>query len=150
MNHEHFIDIAIEEAKRAMDEGEFPVGAVITDGRTIISKAHNLVYSTKDPTAHAEILAIREASRKLGNWQLGGLTLYATLEPCIMCASAAVIARLESIVYVLREPRFGGVYSLYQIPTDIRLNHTVRVIKLNYREEEIRQMVRRYFDKLRE
>lgn len=149
MKDEDFLNIAIGEAERAIELGEFPVGAVITDGRDFIVKAHNMVYSTKDPTAHAEILAIREASRRLNNWQLRGLTLYVTLEPCIMCASATVLARLDRIVYILREPKFGGVYSLYQIPTDIRLNHTLVVIKSDYREEYVRTMLRNYFEKRR-
>ncbi len=145
-----YLDIAIEEARKAFEKGEFPVGAVLVDGEgNVIARGHNLVYTTMDPTAHAEIVAIREAARRLNNYQLNGIRMYVTLEPCIMCAGAIVLSRIEELVYVIHEPKFGGVYSLYQIPTDIRLNHTVRVRQMDYRRDEILQMMRDYFERLR-
>ncbi len=151
MRPEHkYLDIAIEEARRSLEKGEFPVGAVLVNGEgKIIASGHNLVYTTLDPTAHAEIIAIRNAALRLKNHQLNGLRMYVTLEPCIMCAGAIVISRIEEVVYVVREPKFGGVYSLYQIPTDIRLNHTVRVRQVDYRRQEIIDMMKAYFEKLR-
>ncbi len=145
-----YLDIAIEEARRAFEKGEFPVGAVLVDGEgNVIARGHNLVYTTMDPIAHAEIVAIREAARRLNNHQLNGIRMYVTLEPCIMCAGAIVLSRIEELVYVIHEPKFGGVYSLYQIPTDIRLNHTVRVRQVDYRRDEILRMMRDYFERLR-
>ena len=145
-----YLDIAIEEARKAFEKGEFPVGAVLVDGEgNVIARGHNLVYTTIDPTAHAEIVAIREAARRLNNHQLNGIRMYVTLEPCIMCAGAIVLSRIEELVYVIHEPKFGGVYGLYQIPTDIRLNHTVRVRQVDYRQDEILRMMRDYFERLR-
>ncbi len=151
MRQEHeYLDIAIEEARRSLKKGEFPVGAVLVSREgEIIARGHNLVYTTLDPMAHAEIVAIRKAALLLKNHQLNGLRMYVTLEPCVMCAGAIVISRIEEVVYVVREPKFGGVYSLYQIPTDIRLNHTVRVRQLDYRRQEIIGMMKAYFEKLR-
>ena len=146
----HYLNLAIEEARKAFEVGEFPVGAVLVDpDGNVISKSHNKVYSSLDPTAHAEINAIREAARRIGNYQLNELRMYVTLEPCIMCASALVLARISELVYVVREPRFGGVYSLYQIPTDIRLNHNVKVRQVDYGQDEILAMMKEYFKKLR-
>ncbi len=151
MRQEHrYLDMAIEEAEKAFGKGEFPVGAVLVDGEgRVIARGHNLVYTTVDPTAHAEIVAIREAARRLNNYQLNGIRMYVTLEPCIMCAGAIVLSRMEEVVYVVREPKFGGVYSLYQIPTDIRLNHLVRVRQVDYRRDEILRMMKDYFERLR-
>ncbi len=151
MSREHlYLDMAIEEAERAFRKGEFPVGAVLVDGEgNVISRAHNLVYTTLDPTAHAEMVAIREAARRLSNYQLNGTRLYVTLEPCIMCAGAVVLSRIEELVYVVHEPKFGGVYSLYQITTDIRLNHLVKVRQVDYRRDEILSMMKGYFERLR-
>jgi tRNA(adenine34) deaminase len=124
---EKFIDLAIEEASLAFMEGEVPVGAVITLGDEILVKSHNRSISMKDPSAHAEILAIRRAAHMLGNYRLTGTTLYVTLEPCIMCAGAIVQARIQRVVFGADDPKGGGIVSLYGILHDKRLNHSVDV-----------------------
>jgi tRNA(adenine34) deaminase len=126
-NDDKFINIAIEEASVAFMEGEVPVGAVISLGGKILVKSHNRSISMNDPSAHAEILAIREAARLLSNYRLLGTTLYVTLEPCIMCAGAIIQARIQRVVFGADDPKGGGVVSLYRLLHDKRLNHSVEV-----------------------
>lgn len=120
---------ALEEAAKAAAAGEVPVGAVVAgpDG-TIIARAHNQPISSNDPTAHAEILALRKAARKLSNYRLTGCRLVVTLEPCVMCAGAAVYARVAEIIYGTADPKGGGVRSIYRIASDDRLNHRPDVV----------------------
>ena len=141
--------LAIEEAIKARDMGEVPVGAVIVgeDGE-IISKAHNLCETTSDPTAHAELLAIREASRKLENWRLTGATLYVTLEPCAMCMGAMVLARIKRVVFGALDPKAGAVMSLYNIGVDGKLNHTVEV-KEGVLKDDCAFLLRDFFKSVR-
>lgn len=115
---------ALAQAQKGAEAGEVPVGAVVVgpDGR-ILSRAFNRPIGSADPTAHAEILALRKAAKKLGNYRLSGCTLVVTLEPCPMCAGAAVHARIAEIVYGAADPKTGAVRSLYGIATDPRLNH---------------------------
>ena len=127
-NDEKFIDIAIEEALLAFAKGEVPVGAIVTVGDNILARSHNNALSMNDPSAHAEILAIRQAAKMLGNYRLIGATLYVTLEPCVMCAGAIIQARVQRIVFGADDPKSGGVVSLYNILNDKRLNHTVEVM----------------------
>ena len=115
---------ALEEAARAAELGEVPVGAVVARGEEIIAVAHNEREKTKDPTAHAELLALRRAAHKLGTWRLTDCTLYATLEPCPMCAGALHAARVGRLVYATPDPKAGAAGTLYNLPTDTRLNHT--------------------------
>src|SRR5688572_579729 len=112
--------VALEEAQSALAHGDVPIGAVVVRDDEVIASAHNERELRKDPTAHAEILALQEASRKLGSWRLDGCSLYVTLEPCSMCAGAAVLARLPRLVYAAQDPRAGAVYSLYNIAQDPR------------------------------
>ena len=118
---------ALAEAARAVEHGDVPVGAVVTRGGEVISSAHNERELRGDPTAHAEILALRDAAARLESWRLSGATLYVTLEPCPMCSGASVLARLERLVYGPQDPRAGAAYSLYNIPEDPRLNHNVAI-----------------------
>lgn len=118
---------AIAEARKAACAGEAPVGAVIVLEGEIIAQAHNLKESLGDPTAHAEILAIRGAARALGAWRLSGATLYVTLEPCPMCAGAIVQARMDRLVYGAYDAKAGAAGTLLDIPRDMRLNHWVSV-----------------------
>ncbi len=106
---EKFIDLALEEALLAFSKGEIPVGAVITLGDEILVKSHNSPISMGDPSAHAEILAIRKAAAKVGNYRLVGTTLYVTLEPCIMCAGAIMQSRIQRVVFGADDPKGGGV-----------------------------------------
>ena len=126
-NDERFIRLAIEEAKAAYAAGEVPVGAVITRGDDILARAHNSSILMNDPSAHAEIVAIRRAGDKIGNYRLAGTTLYVTLEPCIMCAGAIIQARISRVVFGTDDPQNGGVISLYGILDDKRLNHSVEI-----------------------
>lgn len=119
--------IALQEAEAAIRKGEVPVGATVVLGDDILARAHNSPIALKDPTAHAEILACREAARRLGNYRLTGTTLYVTVEPCIMCVGAIVHARVSRLVYGAADAKNGGVASLYRILEDRRLNHAVEV-----------------------
>jgi tRNA(adenine34) deaminase len=115
---------ALEEAMRAAEQGEVPVGALVAKGEEILATAHNERETTKDPTAHAELLALRRAAERLGSWRLTGCTLYTTLEPCLMCAGALHAARISRLVYATPDPKVGAAGTLYDFPSDSRLNHT--------------------------
>lgn len=140
---------ALKEAEKAYEKGEIPVGALIVVNGEIIARSHNIKETTFDPTAHAEILAIREAARILGAWRLTEATLYVTKEPCIMCSGAIVNSRIKRLVYGCDDPKGGGVVSLYNILNDKRLNHQVE-IKNGILEEECRAVLKRFFKELRE
>ncbi len=116
--------LALREAERAAEIGEVPVGAVIVCGDELLASAHNERETTGDPTAHAELLAVRRAARELGGWRLTGCTLYVTLEPCPMCAGALHAARIDRLVYAAPDPKAGAAGTLYDFPADPRLNHT--------------------------
>ncbi|MGI8648798.1 MAG: nucleoside deaminase [Rubrobacter sp.] len=119
--------LALDAATEAATRGEVPVGAVVARGDEVVAVAANDREATKDPTAHAELLAIRRASEALGGWRLSGCTLYATLEPCPMCAGAAHAARIERIVYATPDPKAGYAGTLHNTPQDTKLNHTIPV-----------------------
>lgn len=127
-DHERWMTLALEEAARGAEAGEVPVGAVVVMGDRLVSRAHNAPISLADPTAHAEVLALRAAARETGNYRLTGATLYATVEPCVMCCGAAVHARIERLVYGAADPKAGAVQSLYRLLDDARLNHRVEVV----------------------
>ncbi len=126
--HEHFMRQAIAEAQRALAENEVPIGAVIVHRDRIIASAHNQREQLRDPTAHAEMIAITQAAASLGDWRLEDCTLYVTLEPCPMCAGAIVQARIPQVVYGASDPKAGGVRTLYQLLEDDRLNHRAEVV----------------------
>jgi tRNA(adenine34) deaminase len=117
--------LALEEAAAAAAEGEVPVGALIVRGEQIIARAHNHPIALNDPTAHAEILAIRAAALYMGNYRLPGTTLYVTLEPCFMCAGAIIHARIGRVVFGAKDPKGGAVVSAGCVFADARLNHRV-------------------------
>lgn len=146
---EKFIRLAIEEALDAGRMGEVPIGAVITDASDkVISSAHNLREKSNDPTAHAEVLALREASAKLGSWRLEGCTMYVTLEPCAMCMGAIVLSRIKRVVFGARDPKAGAVVSLYSIGTDEKLNHRVEYTE-GVLSQECSQLLKDFFVALR-
>ena len=124
---QRFMSAAVREAVAARDEGEVPVGAVVIHSGRIIGRGHNLREKLQDPTAHAEMIALTAAAAERGSWRLSGCTLYVTLEPCAMCAGAVVLARLDRLVYGASDPKAGACTSLYNIPTDERLNHRVKI-----------------------
>jgi len=125
--HERFMRLAMQEAQRAAGLGEVPVGAVIVHQGQVIAQAHNRRELDQDPTAHAEILALRQAAAVLRSWRLCDTVIYVTLEPCPMCAGALVHARLAELVYGCDDPKTGAVRSLYQLCQDPRLNHRLQV-----------------------
>lgn len=140
---------ALEEALKALKKAEVPVGAVIVIDGKVISKAHNQRESLPDATAHAEIIAIQEACRRINNWRLEEATLYVTKEPCIMCAGAILNARIKRLVYGCDDTKGGAAKSLYQILNDNRLNHQVEVVS-GVMEEECRRLLTDFFKTLRQ
>jgi tRNA(adenine34) deaminase len=141
---ERWMEAALEEARAARDGGEVPVGAVaVLDGR-ILGRGRNRTLELQDPTAHAEMIALREAASSLGAWRLIGVTLYATLEPCAMCAGACVLARIDRLVYGAADPKAGMSGSLASIPDDPRLNHRVDIVS-GVRAEECGDLLREFF-----
>lgn len=143
-----WMKVALTEAKRARAKGEVPVGAAVVVDGAVIGKGHNQVEGLKDPTAHAEILAIGAAATALGSWRLEGATLYVTLEPCTMCAGAIVLARLKKLVYGAADPKAGACGTLMNVPRDERLNHIVEV-ESGFMEEECSFLLRSFFEELR-
>ena len=136
--------MAVEEARRAMENGEVPVGAVMVYGGEVIARAHNRREGFQDPTAHAEMLVLREAARKLGRWRLTGATLYVTLEPCAMCAGALVLARIKRICFGATDPKTGACGSVLNIVGHEPLNHHPEV-QGGILEEECGQLVSGFF-----
>jgi tRNA(adenine34) deaminase len=126
--HEARMRQALDEAAAAQAEDEVPIGAIVVREGRIVGAAHNQREQLRDPTAHAEMIAITQAAQALGSWRLEGCTLYVTLEPCPMCAGAIVLARLARVVYGAADPKAGAVESLYQLLNDSRLNHQVEVV----------------------
>lgn len=141
--------LALSEATRATAHGDVPVGAVVLgpDG-TVVASRHNEREVANDPTAHAEVLALRDAAAALGSWRLTGCTLFATLEPCLMCAGAAVAARLTRVVFAAPDPKAGAVGSLYNVCADPRLNWEPAVLA-GVRAEEARAQLSGFFADLR-
>jgi len=128
-DRERWMRVALAEAEKAAAAGEVPVGAVVVGpSGEIVARDRNRVVASNDPTAHAEILALRKASRKLGNYRLSGCRLVVTLEPCPMCAGAAVHARVKEILFGAIDPKAGAALTLFRIPSDERLNHRALVI----------------------
>ena len=126
--HERFMRMALSQAQAALAADEVPVGAVIVRDERVIAAAHNQRETLRDPTAHAEMIAITQAAEALRDWRLEGCALYVTLEPCPMCAGAILQARLPLVVYGATDPKAGAVQSLYQILSDARLNHRCQVV----------------------
>ncbi len=139
---------AMKEAKKALEKGEVPVGAVVVLNGAVIARAHNTKESTHDPTAHAELTALRKAARKLGNWRLKHTTLYVTLEPCIMCMGAMVQARVSRLVFASFDPKAGACGSLYDVSSDTRLNHRIRVTS-GVLDDEAGRLLKGFFTRLR-
>ena len=145
MSDEDFLREALELARDAERGGEVPVGAVVVvDGR-VLGRGRNSPISRSDPTAHAEILALREAAAATGNYRLEGATMYATLEPCVMCAGALVAARVSRLVFGARDLRFGGVRSKFRLADSELLNHRVEVVE-GVLASECLEVVKRFFE----
>jgi len=143
-----FMSEALKEARKAKKRGEVPVGAVVVHEGEVIARGYNRKESASDPTAHAEVVAITRAAKKLKRWRLAGTTLYVTLEPCLMCMGAIVQARIPRLVFASLDPKAGACGSLYDISNDRRLNHRVHVTR-GVAEEESRELLKEFFLKLR-
>ncbi|MDQ3010600.1 MAG: tRNA adenosine(34) deaminase TadA [Acidobacteriota bacterium] len=144
MLDQFFMGFALDEAKRARSLNEVPIGAIVVLDKHVIGTGYNQPIRLSDPTAHAEILALRQAAEQIGNYRLTDSTLYVTIEPCAMCAGAIVNARIRRLVYGAMEERAGGVNSVFQICTNSSLNHRVEVIS-GVREEECREFMQSFF-----
>src|SRR5262245_15922386 len=123
-----WMELALDEARNGDRAGEVPVGAIIVVDGSVITRAFNQPISTSDPTAHAEMVALREAARVVGNYRLSAATMYCTLEPCMMCAGAMIHARIARLVFGALDPKAGSAGSIYNVLTDPRLNHRVQVV----------------------
>jgi len=146
--HVAYMRQALEAAEAATGRGEVPVGAVVVAGGAVIAVAHNERETGNDPTAHAEVLALRRAAAALGSWRLTEADLYVTMEPCPMCAGAIVNARVRRVYYGCDDPKAGAVRSLYQILDDRRLNHRVEVVP-GVLSVEAAGLLRAFFGRLR-
>ena len=149
MDDESYMRRALELAAVASARGDVPVGAVLVRGGEIAAVGFNQKEAAHDPTAHAEIVAIRQAAARSGGWRLGGTTLYVTKEPCVMCAAACVAARIERIVYGCPDPKGGGAGSVLDVANHEKLNHRVAV-EGGVLGEEAAQMLRAFFKERRE
>lgn len=127
-NHEYWMSKAVDEAFKARAKDEVPIGCIIIRDGKIIARGHNLRETTQDPAAHAELLAIRKAARKLGSWRLLDTTLYVTLEPCTMCMGAIILSRIPTVVFGCYDSKGGAAGSLYDLSNDPRLNHTTMLV----------------------
>ena len=139
------MELALQEAKKAEQIGEVPVGAIlVSENEEILAAAHNLTIKLVDPTAHAEILALRKAALEINNYRLLNTTLYVTVEPCIMCMGAIVHARISRVVFGATDPKWGAAGSLYNVAEDDRLNHRVEIIA-GVRAEDCRRLIQDFF-----
>jgi tRNA(adenine34) deaminase len=145
---QHFMTLAIEQAQEAAKMGEVPVGAVVVHEGRVIGRGHNRKETANDPTAHAEILALREAAARIRSWRLCDATLYVTLEPCPMCAGALVNARIQRLVYGCEDPKAGAVHSLFSLCEDPRLNHRIQVVR-GVKAETCTALLKDFFTRLR-
>ena len=140
---------ALAEADIAESLGEVPIGAVIVLDGQIIGRGHNLREISQDPTTHAEVIAIRQAAKQLGSWRLLDCTLYVTLEPCVMCMGAIILARIPQLVFGCRDPKAGAVGSIYNFSEDERFNHQVKV-REGILQQECSAQLSHFFRQLRE
>ncbi len=149
MDHENYMQLAVQEARKARQKGEVPVGAVLvdTDGK-VLAATHNQPISHSDPTAHAEILALRQAAAHLQNYRLLSTRLYVTVEPCVMCMGAIIHARVSMLVFGTEDPKWGAAGSLYNFSQDQRFNHRVDVISGVCRDT-CRQLMQDFFQQKR-
>jgi tRNA(adenine34) deaminase len=142
---ERFMGEALDEARAALAAGEVPVGAVVVLEGRVIGRGHNQSIGLKDPTAHAEVLAVRAAAHAMENYRLGGAALYASVEPCAMCCGAAVLARIARVIYGAPDPKAGAARTLYRLLEDARLNHQA-VVRGDVRGAESATLLREFFE----
>jgi len=143
------MQLALEQARLAPARGEVPIGAVLVLDGQVLAQVHNFREVWQDPTAHAEVVAIREAATRLGTWRLTGTTLYVTVEPCSMCAGAIIQSRVSRLVFGARDPKAGACGSVFNLPDERRLNHRVQVIG-GVMERESQELMQAFFKRLRD
>lgn len=146
---QHYMQLAIEEAKKAEQLGEVPIGAIIVHDGQVIARAHNLREATQNAASHAELSAIQEANAAIGSWRLENTTLYVTLEPCPMCAGAILQSRIPRVVYGAKDPKGGCVHSLYELLNDARFNHEAEVTE-GVLANECGELLTNFFRAIRE
>ncbi len=144
-----WMGVALEEARRAATVSEVPVGAIVVVEEQVIGRGHNQPLSTVDPTAHAEIVALRAAAKRQRNYRLVGTTLYTTLEPCLMCVGALCLSRVDRLVFGCSDPKAGACGSIYNVPADNMLNHKI-VVSSGVRASECRSLLRDFFQMRRQ
>jgi tRNA(adenine34) deaminase len=144
-----YMQLALEKARLAPALGEVPIAAVLVMDGQLVTQVHNFREIWQDPTAHAEVVAIREAASRLGTWRLTGATLYVTVEPCSMCAGAIIQARINRLVFGASDPKAGACGSVFNIPAEPRLNHRVTVIG-GVMEKESQELIQNFFRRLRD
>lgn len=147
-DHDYWMTKAIAEAAKARAKDEVPIGCVIVHDGKIIARGHNLRETAQDPVAHAELIAIRKAAGKLNSWRLLNTTLYVTLEPCIMCMGAIILARIPTVVFGCHDPKGGAAGTLYDLSNDPRLNHRVELVPCVL-ESECSSLLSSFFAELR-
>ena len=148
MNDEFFMKEALRQAQKAFERNEVPIGAVAVFKKQIIGRGHNQTEGLKDPTAHAEILAITAAANALSSWRLNDVEMFTTVEPCIMCAGALVLARVKRIIFGARDEKFGGCGSVFNIVNEPKLNHRIE-ITTGVMEKEAASLMKSFFGKKR-
>lgn len=148
MTDEHFMGAALELARRAWREGEVPVGAVVVRDGQIVGRGHNRPVSGHDPSAHAEIEALRDAARRLGNYRLPECELFVTIEPCVMCSGAVLHARIRRVIYGAADPKTGACGSVIDLFSETRLNHHTRIVS-GVLAQECGDLLRRFFSERR-
>lgn len=148
MDDQYYMGLALEEARKAAELGEIPIGAVLVQDNEVIACAHNMRETWQDATAHAEVIVIQEACKKLKRWRLSGCTLYVTVEPCPMCSGAIVNGRVDRVVYGCPDIKAGGAESIFNIITNPNLNHVADVMS-GIRETECAQVMKDFFKRRR-
>ena len=144
-----FMAVALDEAKAAIAHGDVPIGALVVHEGSVVGTGHNARERDQDPTAHAELIALREAAKRLGRWRLSGCALYVTLEPCAMCAGAAVLARIDLVVFAAPDPKAGAVRSVAELLDEPALNHHPRW-RLGARRADAEALLSGFFAERRE
>lgn len=147
-DHDAGMGLALEEARKALEAGEVPIGAVVMQGREVLGRGYNCRETSGDPTAHAEVFAIREAAKGVAGWRLEGTRIYVTCEPCLMCIGAIYLSRIPLLVYGSADPKAGACGSAYDVPGDGRLPHHLDVVA-GVREAECRALLEEFFRGLR-
>ena len=145
---DRFMELAMREAEQAFQKGEVPVGAVVVFEDRVVGRGHNQTESLHDATAHAEMIALSAAYGHFGDWRLENCYLFSTLEPCAMCAGAAMLSRISTIVYGASDPKFGACGSILDIPNEQRLNHTIEVVS-GIKSDDIAAMMKLFFQQVR-